>query len=244
MMRQWDRANDLIDQWVLKYPDARDMRVNQANVRIYQLGDLDSARSLMDRMQPWISNAYISLAVDLPMLERDFEKAIEVWDKPVVQAMADNRGWLGYRDLNRGIAYQMMGNDDAALTHLNKAIELISVAPSAGLAADSGELQTLAWAYALLGENQKALDASARAVQMMPEKRDRISGTNTATLHAYILALTGHRDEALAEIERLLIQPAGFIRWVLYLHPTWDFFRDDERFNELIRPLNLEKTKR
>jgi TolB-like protein len=241
MMRQWERANHLIDQWVLKYPDARDMRVNQVNVRLYQSGDLDSARSLMDRMQPWISNAYISLAVDLPMLERDYEKVIDVWDQPVVQAMADNRGWLGYRDLNRGIAYQMMGNNDAALTHLNKVVELISGAPPAGPAADSAELQTLAWAYALLGENQKALDASARAVQMMPEKRDRISGTITATLNAYILALTGHRDEALAEIERLLIQPAGFNRWILYLHPTWDFFRDDERFNKLIRPLNLEE---
>ena len=75
----------------------------------------------------------------------------------------------------------------------------------------------------------------------MPEERDKIDGTAMATQNAYILARTGHRDEALAEIERLLIQPAGFSRWTLYLDPFWDFFRDDDRFNELIRPLNLEE---
>ncbi len=242
MMRQWERASHLSDQWVLKYPDARDMRVEKANIRIYQLGDLDSARSLMDRMQPWISSAYISLAIELPLLERDYEKAIAVWDQPAIQVMADNRGWLGWRDLNRGIAYQKLGNQEKARSHWNKVVELISSAPTAGPAADSSELQALAWAYALLGENQKALDASARAVQMVPERRDRISGTNIAASNAYVLAITGHRDEALAEIERLLIQPSGFIRWVLYLHPVWDFFRDDERFNKLVRPLNLEET--
>jgi hypothetical protein len=100
----------------------------------------------------------------------------------------------------------------------------------------------MAFAHALLGENQKALDASARAMQLMPEERDKISGTVVSTNNAYILALTGHRDEAMAEIERLLIQPSGFFRWVLYLHPSWDFFRDDERFNQLIRPPNLDET--
>jgi tetratricopeptide (TPR) repeat protein len=241
MMRQWERANRLSNQWVLKYPDARDMLIERVSIRIYQFGDLEGARSLMDGMQPWVSNSYISLAMDLPLLERDYEKAITVWDQPVVQAMADNRGWLGLRDLNRGLAYQMMGNDDEARAHLHKSIELISSVPPTGTASDAFELQTMAAAYALLGENQKALDASARTLQMMTEERDKIDGTVIATLNAYVLALTGHRDEALVEIERLLIQPSGFIRWVLYLHPSWDFFRDDERFNKLIRPLNLEE---
>ena len=46
------------------------------------------------------------------------------------------------------------------------------------------------------------------------------------------------------EIERLLNHPTGFNRWELYLDPRWDFFRDDERFNELVRPLNLQEGKK
>ena len=57
-----------------------------------------------------------------------------------------------------------------------------------------------------------------------------------------ILGLTGRQEEALAEIERLLDTPAGLRRWDLHLSPYWDFFRDDERFNELVRPLNLQET--
>ena len=36
----------------------------------------------------------------------------------------------------------------------------------------------------------------------------------------------------------LLILVVGFIPALIM---AWDFFRDDERFNELIRPLNLEE---
>ena len=43
------------------------------------------------------------------------------------------------------------------------------------------------------------------------------------------------------EIERLLNTPAGLSRWDLYLNPDWDFFRDDERFNALARPENMEE---
>ena len=241
LMGQLERASPLIDQWVLKYPEARDLRAEKVNLQIYQYGNLESARSLMDGMQPWISNVYIDLATYLPLLERDYEKAIAIWDQPEVQAMADNRGWLGTRELNRGLAYRLMGNEDEALAHLNKAIQLTSSAQPTGTSSDTFELQTLARAYALLGENQKALDASARAMQLMPEERDKIDGTVITTQNTYILARTGQRDEALAEIERLLNQPAGFNRWALYLDPAWDFFRDDERFNKLIRPLNLEE---
>ena len=54
---------------------------------------------------------------------------------------------------------------------------------------------------------------------------------------------SGLAAEALAEIERLLDKPSGLVRWNLYLDPMWDFFRDDERFNALIKPRNLDEAK-
>ena len=66
---------------------------------------------------------------------------------------------------------------------------------------------------------------------LVPETVDALTGANLAGFRAQVLGMTGHRDEALAEIERLLDTPAGLVRWQLYLDPNWDFFRDDERFN-------------
>jgi hypothetical protein len=59
-----------------------------------------------------------------------------------------------------------------------------------------------------------------------------------------ILGMAGQREKSLAEIERLLNTPAGLNHWDLALSPDWDFFRDDERFNELARPLNQDDVKR
>ena len=56
--------------------------------------------------------------------------------------------------------------------------------------------------------------------------------------------MAGKREEALVEIERLLQHPIGFSPWLLYLDPRWDFFRDDERFNTLVRPDDLAETMR
>ena len=53
----------------------------------------------------------------------------------------------------------------------------------------------------------------------MPESRDSLNGAQLSGTHAWIMAMAGQRDEALAEIER----SAGYTfgnRWILYLHPT------------------------
>ena len=104
-------------------------------------------------------------------------------------------------------------------------------------------LGVLADSYVLAGELDKAQETITRALNLMPESRDSLQGPSYSVSAARIMAIAGQRDEALLEIERLLNTPGGLIRWNLYLSPEWDFFRDDERFNELIRPLNLKEAK-
>ena len=71
---------------------------------------------------------------------------------------------------------------------------------------------------------------------MLPESKDQLYGIYMSQTRAQVLAMAGEREAALAEIERLLNSPYRFNKWNLYLDPRWDFFRDDERFNDLIRP--------
>ena len=51
-----------------------------------------------------------------------------------------------------------------------------------------------------------------------------------------ILAKAGKRDAALVELERLFSTVFPISKSQLQIDHRWDFFRDDERFNELIRP--------
>jgi len=241
-MHQWQKAVPLIEKWTLKFPEAGDLQAAKANARIYQFGDLTGARNLLDDMLPRASVAYANLAVYLPLLERDYPLAISIWEQPVVKSMADNRSWLGYRELNRGIAYQALGDTENARQQWLNVVTIITDAGWTGTNGDTYELGAMASAYALLDEPEKALAVTKKLLAFMPKEKDRIDGTWAAQFNAFVLARTGHREQALSEIERLLDHPVGFIRWNLYLDPQWDFFRDDERFNELVRPLNLQET--
>ena len=108
----------------------------------------------------------------------------------------------------------------------------------------AGELSTLALALALQGEKTRAIEVAEEATRIHTLEKDKIEGTYPLTVLCQVLALSGERDRALELMEQLIDQPAGFRRWQMYLDPRWDFFRDDERFNELIRPHNLEQRPR
>jgi Tfp pilus assembly protein PilF len=135
----------------------------------------------------------------------------------------------------------LANNDEKAQELARQAIEeALKPEPDSDLS-HAFVLNDLAVAYLLNGQTDKALETSLKALALYPESRDSLNGVYISNNHAWIMAKAGLHDEALAEIERLLSTPAGMNRWDLYLNPIWDFFRDDERFNDLARPLNLKE---
>jgi tetratricopeptide (TPR) repeat protein len=132
-----------------------------------------------------------------------------------------------------------MGYIEMAKEHTQEAIDFGEAYQSSNPNNMAWILTVLSQAYAISGQMELALATSLRARDLKPESQDSLEGPELSNTYAMILGMAGHRDEALAEIERLLNTPAGLNRWILNLSPEWDFFRDDERFNELIRPPNL-----
>jgi hypothetical protein len=81
-------------------------------------------------------------------------------------------------------------------------------------------------------------------MEMIPLENDHVWGIFLRRAHTLMLARAGKRDEALEILATTVDKKEGRTRWQLYLDPRWDFFRDDERFNELARPLNLDEAER
>jgi TolB-like protein len=241
-MNEIERASELIDKFILRYPDARDLRASKVQTYMGQ-GDLESARILLDSMTPWVSTNYFTTATLLPLLERDFDNTIAIWSLPEIALMAGNRGFGGDGDNMKAWARRLNGDEESAQYHANLTIMKLISLPPTGTYVDGFERSYLAMAYALAGEHEKALVAAREAMAIIPEDSDMMFGTDISEIYAHVLAMTGKRDEALIEIERLLNHPTGFTRWQLYLDPRWDFFRDDERFNDLVRPLSLQEAK-
>ncbi len=240
---QFERASKLLGDWMVRFPDAKDLRASKVQTYMYQ-GDLKSARVLLDTMKPWVSFTFQQTITQLPMFERDYEKYIEVSRIPEVLAVSNNRGPGGDHGIGRAWAYRLMGDHKQAEIFIDASIDYYHALTPTGTDTDGLELSNLAVAYALKGENEKAREAARESRLIIPEGEDSdiFTSVNLSRTNALVLGMTGKREEALVEIERLLKHPTGFTRWELYLDPRWDFFRDDERFNDLIRPLNLKET--
>jgi len=194
---------------------------------------------LFDLLQPWGGYVYIRSATYLLMFERNFNDLLVLTNSPIFA----ERVQIGHNvDLNKGITYYLMGDKEQARKYLQLQIDYSLAQPSTGSITDAFYQMDMATSWSYLGGHEKALKASRKAMVMLPQDENHIFGTMIENNHTLLLAMAGKRDEALTRLTDTVDQVEGLTRWELYLSPAWDFFRDDERFNELARPLNLKET--
>jgi len=240
LMNEWQRVDALAGNWVIRYPESRDLRASQIRAKIRARGDLKLARELFDLVPPWTSNTYVRIATDLPRLERNYDAWLEALDKPEIVNYT-SFGGVQQRLMSKGMAHHFMGELETAQSYLLQVVEkqdLTQISPTFMIAT---KLASKSLAYMYLGETTQALAASHKALETLPVEKDHLFGSIITRNHTLILAMAGQREEALERLAVNIDAPEGYARWELYLDPAWDFFRDDEQFNELIKPLNLNE---
>lgn len=242
-MRAYDRAELLADLWMEKYPQNSVFPAFKASVLLLRDGDVAGARAFIDRATFSADISYQFSASQIFWCARDFQALIDL-NTPLLENTSIGLTHRLIELTDMSAAYRLLGETQKAAEFSRKAIELAKDYQSPNPNNMAWVLDGLARAYAASGNYDKALESSSRAQELKPESQDSLEGPWMSNTHALMLGLAGQRDAALAEIERLLTVPAGLDRWDLYLNPTWDFFRDDERFNTLIRPPNLDEAQK
>ncbi|MDH3769108.1 MAG: hypothetical protein OES99_11750, partial [Gammaproteobacteria bacterium] len=241
MMQRWSQLSEVLSSARLRFADNTDLAINEAMLPLWSEGDVKTARVRYDSVRPNFGPEYVYATLDLPWYERNFSAAVEVWDRPEVVELSAAIGWTGYRELNLAMAYQHLGQHETADKFLREAVQrLADIDRSHQRVTVASQLATLAIALALQDEHKRAIEIAQEAVELHSLENDKVDGTNPMKWLSYVLALAGEYDRSLDLIAQLIDQPSGFRRWELYLHPRWDFFRNDERFNALIRPNNIE----
>jgi serine/threonine-protein kinase len=91
-----------------------------------------------------------------------------------------------------------------------------------------------------LGQKDEAIAEGKRAVDLLPEAEDALSGPKITLGLAIIYARTGEVDQALQLLDHLLTVPAGVTVPLLKLDPVWDPLRADPRFQALINKYALK----
>ena len=137
------------------------------------------------------------------------------------------------RSFCEGLAARMSGNSKEAMSAFAEAREEMEIILQKQ--PDYAEaLSVLGMIDAGLGKKDDAIREGRRAVELLPETKDVMTGPELVRNLALIYAWTGEKDLALGQIATALQGPGPITYGQLRLSPWWDTIRDDPRFAELV----------
>jgi tetratricopeptide (TPR) repeat protein len=191
-------------------------------------GDPAAARRILARAPEPDAAALTPARVALAIFERDFSGALGILrtiniPQPVLRAE-----FLGYVAI---IETQSGHKNGKALEEAAQALDgALRVAPG-----DYQARMALANVYACAGRGQDAIGQAKLAVDMCA--KDAYSGPGALQTLASVYANTGHPDEALDLIQRLLNMTYDDPLTIpqLKLDPFWDSLRDNPKFKEILK---------
>jgi TolB-like protein/Flp pilus assembly protein TadD len=233
-LRRFNDARAAIDRALEISPDSASVRASKA-VTFQNEGRLDEAAKELARIPPDATDDFVvAPRINQAIYERQFVKAISIIEQKLRSVPAgqplDSVTELALVQL--GYCQQWTGRDEDARRSFSRAIEAIKPKPDGSVPPDAtGTPNTLALAYAGLGEKEKALDQAQRAVKDYDS--DAVNKPWSEATLAQIQARFGDFDSAIAALPHLLEVPAGITVADLRYNPFWDPLRKDPRFQKL-----------
>ena len=232
---QLDKAADVLRPAMARFPEVGDFKAYEVQLALAR-GQAQLAQSLVERLPAQTSNQVVVSQIETPLITGDYQGAIDAWELPGVKAYESNRGFIGNRESSRAWAYALMGAQETARSEARACVERLSGLPPVPDLIRGFEMIYLGHCYLFLDEPELAMRAADEAQAMIPESTDRYFGALVSQQRVLIMARAGKREAALVELERLFSTVFPISKALLQIDHRWDFFRDDERFNDLIRP--------
>jgi TolB-like protein/Flp pilus assembly protein TadD len=234
-LRRFADARAAMDRALEISPDSASTRASKAGT-FQSEGRLDEAAQELARIPADETDDFVvSARIGQAIYEHHFDNAISVIERKLSSLPAgqplDSVTELALVQL--GFCQQWIGRDEDARRSFSRAIEAIKPKPDAPVPPDAnGTPNTLALAYAGLGEKEKALEQAQRAVK--DYDTDAVNKPWSLTTLAQIQARFGDHDAAIAALPHLLEVPAGITPADLRFNPFWDPLRKDPRFEKLV----------
>ena len=236
-LRMFTEAEDYCDRAISLAPDIGLYYVSKAAIRIGVTGGTRDAREVLeqalDRMGP------LDFAWDLTYFDIFDGHYKDALDRLMsIQEEVDARQKLYKpKDAVRGLIYELMGQEDQARDHYNKARTLLEqvVGERSGDARVHAELGEI---YAHLGLKDEAIREGEVVADLAPISLDVCDGSVYATHVAAIYAILGDHEAAIDILERLPLMSIGaFSGYIgaLEVNPVWFPLHDNPRFQRLLK---------
>ncbi|MFL6518945.1 MAG: tetratricopeptide repeat protein [Chthoniobacterales bacterium] len=234
-IRRFDDALAVLDRALQIAPDAGVGHANKAGV-LQAAGRLEEAHREMtqiadDDLNDWV----VATRIIQAMYERHFDEVVKIAQRKV-NSVAPNQPLDSYTNtfvVQMGQSYEWLGQRDAARQAFERVLHEIKPKPETVVQPDAnGTPSTLAWAYAGLGDKERALQQAAKAVK--DYEGDAVNQPPAEIALAQIQARFGDKDAAITALPHLLEVPAGLTIANLKLDPLWDPLRNHPRFIKLL----------
>jgi len=234
-LRRFDEALAILDRSLQLAPDDEVGHAGKAGL-LQAAGRLVEASHELAHVPPDLTDDWIiGTRLTQATYDRNFDEGIKVAQRklnsiPPGQALDSfQKSFL----VELGQFQEWLDQKDEARRTFERAVHEILPTPQSTVVLDAnGTAAILAFAYAGLGEKEKALQQAQSAVKGY--ETDAVSKPPAEITLAQIQAKFGELDSAIAALPHLLEVPAGVTLADLKFNPLWDPLRKDPRFQKLI----------
>ena len=193
-------------------------------------GDIDRALTLMVGAQHMGNIIFIYSYINLHVLARDFDEALEAVDE-ITDEMEISPSYFTLRESRTADILHLAGRNEAARDAARSALGRLK-ALEADIPRDYRYAAAESALYAILAEPEEVSRLVEEALESKPT--DAVEDGNIRYSLAKSLVVADLHQEAFKQLERMLSNPGGFRVNYISLDPVFDGVRNDPEFVALM----------
>jgi TolB-like protein/Flp pilus assembly protein TadD len=234
-LRRFKDAYVTLDRAIQVAPDSDTTRSNKALVLMNEGRLPEANREMADIPADSFDDFVVNSRLSLFLYERRYQEVIDFMRRRL-QALPPDQpadSWIRFFMVEAGFCHDWLGQKEEARQLFERVVRETKPTPDTIVKPEANGLpQTLALAYAGLGEKERALQQAIQAVK--DYETDAVNKPGAEVVLAQIQAHFGQTDAAINALPHLLQIPAGLMIANLKYDPMWDPLRKDPRFIKLL----------
>jgi TolB-like protein/Tfp pilus assembly protein PilF/class 3 adenylate cyclase len=232
-VRRYDEARTILDR-ALEMSPRNDGALAVKALSFQAQGRLKEAAEVLAKAPANSQDEALAFARAIQLYyERRFDEAIAQIQQNTPATIANDPRTLTLL----GLCQKLSGKEDDARATFTKAVAAMKPTPDSVVVVDARTLPCyLSWAYAGLGEKEKALEQARQAIANYDG--DALAKPFAETALAIVEAQSGDIDAAISALPHLLEVANGETVGDLQINPLWDPLRKDPRFEKLCQNPN------